>query len=482
MSIVTQDNTVLLHMKPSELLDDPDNLRTNLGDLGELAQSIAAVGVLEPLLVRNTPDGPMVVAGHRRKAAAQLAVDQGLVDDGFVVPLLLVDATAEQVTEAMLIENLQRADLDPLEEAQGYARLVGLGMAQKEIAAKVGRGAAHVSRRLGLLQLPERLQEKVAAGKIGLDEAATLVTIKDEKVLAELAGKKNLQSWEIQQAATQAKGREACEKLARAVRKADADVVLVLTEDDAKEANESVKPKLLVAGDAVHDFDGTVPASATHALVSHTSGNAYVRFLHPATSKQADQRSVLANTGGVRWHYHRSSPSKKELAERDAAAEARQREAARAEVVDAARTRFLTDAVIAKPKKGDVAAYAVDFVVEEFCFGDDYGRVFDAEEAIELFGLTAELDAALSVDNEAARPHSAGHFLFQWGQKSETNKTRLALAAIALGGGWTDPLAVGEDGPSTWEKRVAADYGFDEAAVPDEPEPVEDVEDVDAGE
>lgn len=154
----------------------PHNPRRDLGDLDGLAASITAVGIVEPLIVEPEAGNASwpLLAGHRRLAAAKLA---GLTE----VPCI-IQATAATPTrrlEVALVENLQRADLAPLDEADGYATLVGLGLSQRRIAERVGCSQSHVSKRLDLLALPKPIQARVAKGTLPLAAAAALVKLKD---------------------------------------------------------------------------------------------------------------------------------------------------------------------------------------------------------------------------------------------------------------------------------------------------------------
>ncbi|MCY4371884.1 MAG: ParB/RepB/Spo0J family partition protein [bacterium] len=131
-------------------LDRTHNVRRSLGNLAELVKSISDVGVLTPVTVAPKEDGGWyLVAGYRRTAAAEKA---GLD----TVPALV--HTARDSSErllATLVENLQRLDLDPVEEAGGYRQLVNAGWSQAEVARRVRRSRGHVSRRLRLLTLPD---------------------------------------------------------------------------------------------------------------------------------------------------------------------------------------------------------------------------------------------------------------------------------------------------------------------------------------
>lgn len=162
------------------------NNRRSLGDLAELSASIRSVGLLQPLLVRKVESaldrdvvGYFIIAGHRRHAAAKLA---GLSH----VDVKVVDQDERERMESLLVENLQRLDIDPLEEAEGYKRLVDFGLKQQDVAGKVGRSPAHVSKRLSLLELPKDAMDLIAEKKLALVDAMELIPyLKDPEVVAE---------------------------------------------------------------------------------------------------------------------------------------------------------------------------------------------------------------------------------------------------------------------------------------------------------
>jgi len=171
----------------AELAPHPLNPRTSLGDLAELAASIAAQGLFEPLVVLSAaahaeaaqPAGGgnghlppdithVIVIGHRRHEAARQA---GLT----AVPVLLRDDLAgPAAVAAMIAENRHREGLDPLAEAGAMAELVRLGWRQRRIAAETGCSQAHVSKRMALLQLPEPARDALAGGSLSVADALEL--------------------------------------------------------------------------------------------------------------------------------------------------------------------------------------------------------------------------------------------------------------------------------------------------------------------
>lgn len=150
--------------------------------LAQLADSIRENGVLQPLLVRPIPAGGyQLVAGERRWRAARMA---GLTE----VPVVVRELTDEQVMAAALIENLQREDLNPVEEAQGYRTLMErFSLTQDEVARRMGKSRPAVANSLRLLALPENVLGMVRDGKLSQAHARTLLSLPDAPAIAEAA-------------------------------------------------------------------------------------------------------------------------------------------------------------------------------------------------------------------------------------------------------------------------------------------------------
>ncbi len=144
------------------------------GRLDELAASIREKGILQPILVRRSGASYRIVAGERRWRAAQRA---GLHE----VPAIVKDLGDHDAFEAALIENLQREDLDPLEEAEAYRRLVDEhGLTQEQAAARVGKDRSTVANALRLLKLPEEIRKAVTEGTLDMGHARALLGVADE--------------------------------------------------------------------------------------------------------------------------------------------------------------------------------------------------------------------------------------------------------------------------------------------------------------
>lgn len=143
--------------------------------LAELAASIKEHGVLQPLLVRRVGSGYQLIAGERRWRAAQRA---GLTE----VPVLVRELDEATMMKIALVENLQREDLNPLEEAEAYQRLLQeFKMTQEEIAAAVGKSRSAIANALRLLNLPPLIQASLAEGKITAGHARALLALGDEE-------------------------------------------------------------------------------------------------------------------------------------------------------------------------------------------------------------------------------------------------------------------------------------------------------------
>jgi len=141
--------------------------------LKELADSIREKGLLQPLLVRPQGDGYELVAGERRYRAALMA---GLQE----VPAVVKDLTDREALELALVENLQREDLSPVEEARGYQALLEMGLTQEEVARRVGKARSTVANALRLLQLPPEALEALERGEITAGHARALLMLEPE--------------------------------------------------------------------------------------------------------------------------------------------------------------------------------------------------------------------------------------------------------------------------------------------------------------
>jgi ParB family chromosome partitioning protein len=149
--------------------------------LEELKQSILEHGVIQPILVRKSIKGYDIIAGERRFRAAQLA---GLT----TIPAVERKFSDQQMMEVALIENLQREDLNPLEIAEAYQKIMErFSLTQEELAKKMGKSRSLVANYLRLLNLPNEIKENVSRGTLTMGHAKTLVAIEDSKLQIHLA-------------------------------------------------------------------------------------------------------------------------------------------------------------------------------------------------------------------------------------------------------------------------------------------------------
>lgn len=147
--------------------------------LVDLVDSIKEHGVLEPLVIAKTPAGYQIIAGERRWRASKLA---GLTH----VPAVIRETTPKGMLEMALVENVQRVDLNPLDRAKGFERLMSeFGLTSSEIAVRVGKSVAYVSNSMRLLSLPDALKDGLLSGLISEGHARALAAIDDASLMVE---------------------------------------------------------------------------------------------------------------------------------------------------------------------------------------------------------------------------------------------------------------------------------------------------------
>jgi len=195
--------------------------------LAELAASIKEKGILQPLLVREvTPGLYELVAGERRWRAAKLA---GLKR----VPVIVRDLSPQEALELALIENLQREDLNPIEEARGYQRLIQeFGLTQEDVAQKVGRDRSTIANALRLLKLPEDLQEDVLSGRLSAGHARALLSLPEAALMRRLRDEILAKGLSVRQ--TEALVRKWREEKEASKVKQESDPNLLALEDELK--------------------------------------------------------------------------------------------------------------------------------------------------------------------------------------------------------------------------------------------------------
>ncbi len=171
--------------------------------LQELVDSIREQGILEPIVVAKTPAGYQIVAGERRWRASKIL---GLPK----VPVIIKETTPQGMLEMSIVENVQREDLNPIEKAQAYKRLIDeFGLGTNEVARKVGKSAPTISNTIRLLSLPDAIKDALVAGVITEGHVRPLISLGDPKLMLELFKKilkENSTVRQTEEMARQAKG------------------------------------------------------------------------------------------------------------------------------------------------------------------------------------------------------------------------------------------------------------------------------------
>ena len=177
-ALLSSDSTIDLGAEPSEvdldsIVPGPMQPRTHFDEaaLESLAESIRSHGIVQPLLVRRKDDGFELVAGERRWRAAKLA---GITR----VPVVVKEVPDESLLEIALIENIQRENLNPIEEAQAYRKLIEtVGLTQEALASRVGRDRSYITNYLRLLKLTVDVQQLVKEGRLSTGHARALLAL-----------------------------------------------------------------------------------------------------------------------------------------------------------------------------------------------------------------------------------------------------------------------------------------------------------------
>ncbi|HUF92778.1 MAG TPA: ParB/RepB/Spo0J family partition protein [Candidatus Limnocylindria bacterium] len=175
MSSTPGEDETLVELELDQIEANPNQPRKAFGDeaLTELAASIRASGVIQPIIVRRQGTGYQLIAGERRWRAARRAGLQR-------VPAVVRDATDAQSLELALVENLLREDLNPMEEAEAYQKLLAqFGWTQEELAQRVGKDRSSIANGLRLLRLPEPIQADLRGGRLTMGHARALLALSE---------------------------------------------------------------------------------------------------------------------------------------------------------------------------------------------------------------------------------------------------------------------------------------------------------------
>jgi ParB/RepB/Spo0J family partition protein len=391
----------LVWLDPRTLISNPANVRGDLRNLDELAESIAESGIVEPLVVVPADEGHRILAGHRRAAAAVMA-------ELDVVPCWiradLADAECDQLAAA-LVENVQRDDLTPLEEAHAYAQLSAFpNWSPGRIAQAAGRDELMVRRSIGATQLAEELQPAAIAGQLSLEEAARVASFADDPdtyaTLVKIAG-----SGGIRHALVRAERERDVARHAAEVR-AELEAQGVCIVERPRHQDVALRLSYLTDQDG-NDLDAGEHAASCGghaAYIDDYDGEAIAVCTDPGRFEH----------GTPRWYRHETE---EEAAARIAAEEEAQGRRAALEDAATLRQSFIRDLVAskAKPPAGTLRL-AVEMLV------DDHTGLPAPEDLAWYLGYDepGELDVA-AVLAEAVR------------KAPERRLPALALAVVAVG-------------------------------------------------
>ena len=168
----------------SDIIPNPDQPRKTFdeGSIIELTESVKRRGVIQPILVREAGDGfYVIIAGERRYRAAKSA---GLTE----IPAIIMDISEGDAAEISLIENIQRQDLNPMEEAAAYKSIMDdFGLTQDELAARISKPRSSVANMLRLLELPHDVSKFIASGDLSAGHAKAIMSLKDKSLMNEVA-------------------------------------------------------------------------------------------------------------------------------------------------------------------------------------------------------------------------------------------------------------------------------------------------------
>ncbi len=175
----------IVNISLDEIRSNPYQPRKTFDEesLNELAISIKEHGVVQPIIVKKSIKGYELIAGERRTKASRIAGNK-------TIPAIIRDFNDEEMMEIALIENIQRENLNPIEEAMAYDNIIkATNMTQDLIAKKFGKSRSYITNTLGLLKLPEETKKLVEKGELSASHARTLSKVEDEQLIKELANK-----------------------------------------------------------------------------------------------------------------------------------------------------------------------------------------------------------------------------------------------------------------------------------------------------
>ncbi len=181
----TANKNDIVQIDLSELRSNPYQPRQVFDEekLQELADSIKEFGVIQPIIVKKSIKGYEIIAGERRVKASIMAGKK-------TIPAIIKDFTDEEMMQIALLENIQREDLSPIEEAEAYKNLItSLGLTQEEFSKRIGKSRSYITNMLGLLRLPKSVQNLVLNKKISMGHARVLSKLEDKDIIINLSNR-----------------------------------------------------------------------------------------------------------------------------------------------------------------------------------------------------------------------------------------------------------------------------------------------------
>lgn len=194
-SVELKDEDQIRELELTSLRPNPYQPRKKFSQasIKELTESIASHGVLQPIIVRQSIKGYEIVVGERRFRAA---TEAGMI----TIPAVIRDLDEQKMMELALIENVQRENLNPIEEATAYHKLMGsLDLTQDALAQRLGKSRPHIANHVRLLHLPEEIQDMMAAGELTMGHARALLGIKSQKTLNQVAERVKKEKMNVRQ-------------------------------------------------------------------------------------------------------------------------------------------------------------------------------------------------------------------------------------------------------------------------------------------
>ena len=280
------DTMLNSYLTIDQIVADENNVRRDdTTDIDSLLESIVVNGIVTALTV--TPENRLV-GGHRRRAAVLKGIETGVLPSDYPIPVFYINPNEDAGTQLMLVENMQRVDLDPIEQGKAFARMTDTyGLNAKQIAERIGKSQSLVRSRVKLLELPENIQGMVARGDIGLDVAGLFTEVADfPDEIAQMVTLK-LPLDRVQVRVDNLKGQRKLLEVARWVEAQGA--IVYLSHMDMIKAGYQPDYSLAVSNPKKADIEEKVD-EGDHVLIQHRAGELVVQFGRAPEPTQASEK------------------------------------------------------------------------------------------------------------------------------------------------------------------------------------------------